>query len=107
MRGAWRSWSTLSLRQGQLRFKASAMFIIVMRLAGGAWGDIGHSASLSLAAMLSEVSQKGAHVLKIGAVNQVTSTWLTTSQARIHQFFEVERQRTGGNVQLFCQHTGR
>ncbi len=88
-------------------FKASAMFMAVMFLTGGTCRDIGHRTSLSLAAMLSQVSQKCRHVVKIGAVNQVAPPWLAAGQARMHQFFEVEGERAGGDVQLFGHHTGR
>ena len=45
-------------------------------LAGDTGSDIGHGASLALAAMLGEVGQECAHVLKIGAVDQVATTRL-------------------------------
>ena len=66
------------------------MLMFAMRLAGGTGRDIGHSASLSLAAMLGEVSQECRHVVKIGAVDQVAPAWLTVGQSRMHKFFEVK-----------------
>ena len=83
------------------------MFIMVKLLTSTALAYIGHGASLSLAAMLGEVGQKRGHVLKIGPVNQVAAPWFAAGQTRMHQFFEVEGERAGGNVQLFCHHAGR
>lgn len=57
--------------------------------------------------MLSQVTQQGIHVLILRAVDEVAALSLLAGQIGMSQLFEMERQGTGGHVELLCQSARR